>query len=679
VIVAAGSDTAAGTGTGGQVLTLSGNSITQNNGGSTYVYSGQASGTGQLSHLSSAFNQLVYQGSGLSQNSQFNKAFGDSTIAGAPAQVLFREAAGPSFSLTLNDVSKTYGDADPTLAVRNSALLSAYTGPDTLTTTVNGANSGSNTFAVEAADVINGLTGTSRAAGSNVGTYAYTNVSASAFNTTLSGQPNLVVHQRDITLSAVTAATKVYDGNTTASISGGTFGNIVGGETLALTGSGYFDSPNVNGVSTVTVDNVTALVQAAGGTGAWSNYNLTTTGAITNSATGKITPATLTATVNNSAVFVTIDPNSAPDMGVSYSGFVVGDSAATALSGTYSRTYTGAATPNAGTYNNVFGLSATPTALNGNYTITVDAGDLRVLPADLLMVTVNSQNSTYGTQVERNNDFTTANSVTAQYCLDKSNCSTGLSTLNMSRIGDTRWRATDGTGSSVEFDTTIDSPIYSSGRYLTVSNYDYDITPISLVSLQNIDPNFTGTYINAGVLTVDPLTLSPSMVASNKTFDGTTQVTITNTSSGLSGDVATIAYVSAAFDSPTAGSNKTVTVSGLSLSGTDASNYRLASPTHTTTASILSGSSDGSKPQPPVVKPVVPGPVNPTPNGGGQTSLDDASGTNSNPFSLSVGADDCRLDNLSACECEPNPLDETMDICYVPNRSGQASAAYPRS
>jgi fibronectin-binding autotransporter adhesin len=75
VIVAAGSDTAAGTGTGGQVLTLSGNSISQNNGGSTYVYSGQASGTGQLSHLSSAFNQLVYQGSGLSQNSRFNTAF----------------------------------------------------------------------------------------------------------------------------------------------------------------------------------------------------------------------------------------------------------------------------------------------------------------------------------------------------------------------------------------------------------------------------------------------------------------------------------------------------------------------------------------------------------------------------------------------------------------------------
>jgi hypothetical protein len=83
VVVAAGSNIAAGTGTGGQVLTVSGNSISQNNGGATYVYTGQASATGQLSHLSTTFNQLVHQGSGLSQNSQFNTAFGDSTIAGA--------------------------------------------------------------------------------------------------------------------------------------------------------------------------------------------------------------------------------------------------------------------------------------------------------------------------------------------------------------------------------------------------------------------------------------------------------------------------------------------------------------------------------------------------------------------------------------------------------------------
>jgi hypothetical protein len=92
------------------VLTVGGNDIRQNNGGTTYVYSGEASTTGQLSDLSAAFNQLVYQGSGLSQNSRFNTAFGGNTIAGASAQVLFRETTAPSFTLALNNISKTYGE-----------------------------------------------------------------------------------------------------------------------------------------------------------------------------------------------------------------------------------------------------------------------------------------------------------------------------------------------------------------------------------------------------------------------------------------------------------------------------------------------------------------------------------------------------------------------------------------
>jgi hypothetical protein len=102
----------------------------------------------------------------------------------------------------------------------------------------------------------------------------------------------LVIQQRDITLNDVTASTKVYDGNTTASITGGTFGNIVAGETLALTGNGYFNSPNVNDVSTVTVNDV-ANLSKVDGTGLWSNYNLTTNGPITSTATGQIAPKDL--------------------------------------------------------------------------------------------------------------------------------------------------------------------------------------------------------------------------------------------------------------------------------------------------------------------------------------------------------------------------------------------------
>ena len=43
----------------------------------------------------------------------------------------------------------------------------------------------------------------------------------------------------------------------------------------------------------------------------------------------------------------------------------------------------------------------------------------------------------------------------------------------------------------------------------------------------------------------------------------------------------------AAFDSPTAGSGKTVTVSSMSLTGTQAANYVLASTTASATASVM--------------------------------------------------------------------------------------------
>jgi filamentous hemagglutinin family protein len=291
VIVAAGSNIAAGTGTGGQVRTVSGNTITQNSTGRTFIYTGQASGTGQLSHLSDAFTQLVYQGSSLPLNAKFNTTLGGSTIDGATAQVLFRETAAPSFTMTLNDISKTYGDADPTLAARNTALLNAYnvssTLPSTLTTSVDGANSGSNTFAVKAADVINGLTGTNRAAGSNVGSYAYTDISASAFNTTLSAKPKLVINQREITLIGTSVADKAFDGTTEAQlVNPGQLDGLVNNEQLGLSATATFGDANVGNAKPVSIQ---ASLQDSN-TGMASNYRLIVPTGITASITGAVEP-----------------------------------------------------------------------------------------------------------------------------------------------------------------------------------------------------------------------------------------------------------------------------------------------------------------------------------------------------------------------------------------------------
>jgi hypothetical protein len=224
-------------------------------------------------------------------NAQFNTGFGDSTIAGATAQVLFRETAAPSFTMTFNDISKTYGDADPTLAARNTALLNAYnvssTLPSTLTTSVNGANSGSNTFAVSATDVINGLTGTNRAAGSNVGSYAYTDISASAFNTTLSAQPKLVINQRNITLIGTSVADKAFDGTTEAQlVNPGQLDGLVNNEQLGLSATAAFGDPNVGNAKPIQI--LASLQDSTNGMA--SNYRLILPTAITATITGAVEP-----------------------------------------------------------------------------------------------------------------------------------------------------------------------------------------------------------------------------------------------------------------------------------------------------------------------------------------------------------------------------------------------------
>src|SRR5207245_60496 len=83
-------------------------------------------------------------------------------------------------------------------------------------------------------------------------------------------------------------------------------------------------------------------------------------------------------------------------------------------------------------------------------------------------------------------------------------------------------------------------------------------------------------------------TLTASITAGNKTYDGTTAATITSrTLSGVIGsDDINLIGGTATFANKNAGNGKTVRATGLSLSGTSAGNYQLASTSATTTADI---------------------------------------------------------------------------------------------
>src|SRR5439155_8906222 len=122
------------------------------------------------------------------------------------------------------------------------------------------------------------------------------------------------------------------------------------------------------------------------------------------------------------------------------------------------------------------------------------------------------------------------------------------------------------------------------GTAKTVSVSSISITGADLANYAANTTATTTANITAKGLTVSGIT------ASNKVYDATTAATLNVGSAALSGivsgDVVTLntGSASGAFTSKTAGTAKTVTVSGLTLSGADAANYNLTQPT--TTADI---------------------------------------------------------------------------------------------
>ena len=82
--------------------------------------------------------------------------------------------------------------------------------------------------------------------------------------------------------------------------------------------------------------------------------------------------------------------------------------------------------------------------------------------------------------------------------------------------------------------------------------------------------------------------MTPAVTAANKVYDGTTAATLTSCTRRRARWRATSSRAPARrrFDTPSVGTGKTVTVTGLTLTGAAAGNYVLSSTTATTTAAI---------------------------------------------------------------------------------------------
>ena len=100
----------------------------------------------------------------------------------------------------------------------------------------------------------------------------------------------------------------------------------------------------------------------------------------------------------------------------------------------------------------------------------------------------------------------------------------------------------------------------------------------------------TSTTTSANI-TKAPLTVAAT--GTNKVYDGTTADVVTLNSNAYSGDTVALSYGAANFANSSIGTNKPVSVTGITTSGLDASNYT-ANTTTSTTASITPGIPTGS-------------------------------------------------------------------------------------
>jgi gliding motility-associated-like protein len=383
--------------------------------------------------------------------------------------------------------SKVYGSADPVFSYTSSPAL-------------------------EPGDSFTGVLG--RIAGTNTGTYSYTLGSLSAgsnYTLTLGGTSTFSITPKAIVVTADAGQTKIYGQsdpvftytNTPALESGDSFTGALGR------------------VSGADVGNYAYTI---GTLSAGTNYTLTMGGTSAFSIVSK--SVVITPNAGQTKVYGQADPaftftnTPALDAGDSFTG------ALARVSGT-----------NTGSYGFVLGtLSA-----GNNYNLTMGGTSTFSITPKPIVVTANSgQTKVYGDSDPSTFSYTFAPA------LEGSDVITG----NISR---------------------------SPGE--TVGNYLY--TMGSLDASPNYSLSMVGS--NPFIITAKSVTVT-GVAANSKLYDGTTSALINSGSANLNGlitgDVVTLntTGASGAFDDKNAGTGKTVTITGMTISGADALNYNLLQP-----------------------------------------------------------------------------------------------------
>ena len=380
--------------------------------------------------------------------------------------------------------------------------------------------------------------------GADAGNY---NLTSTAATTTAD------ITKADITVvTGMTAADKVYDGTTLATLTSSSAGftGRLGSDVLTVaTAAGNFSDKTASTGKTV---NITGLALGGGDAG---NYNLSTT---TASTTANINKAALT--VAASAVSKTYDGTTTAT-GTGTVATLAGAGAGEVVNSSGSQVFLD---KNAGIANKAVRASGVTIKDSGNADVS---GNYTITYADNTASTINKADLTV-----------TASAVTKTY--DGTLAATGTGTVGaLAGAGEAVLSAGNQAFLSKNAGTG-DKTVRASGVTIKDSG-DADVSG-----------NYTIDYVDNTASTINKadITAVTGITASNKVYDALTTATLTSSSAGFTGrlgsDVLNVAAATGNFSDKAAATGKTVNITAIALGGSDAGNYNLSTTTASTTADI---------------------------------------------------------------------------------------------
>jgi hypothetical protein len=495
-------------------------------------------------------------------------------------------------TLTIAGVSANNKEYDANSSATLSGTLSGVIAPDNVTLIKSAG------FATATVGTAKPVTSTSFVTGSDIGNYIFIQPTGLSADIT----------PKALTIADATALNKVFDGNTTATITG-TLSGVIEPDNVVLNLSGTFATSAVGtGIAVTSTSTITG--------GDASNYTLTQPlGLTANITSGALTPQTITFNPLADVVYgdtVTLNATASSGLPVSYESLnpaiatISGNVLTTLSVGTVTIKATQAGD---GTFDTApfvtQTLTITPKALNATATANnkvYDGNEFATISATLNGVVGADVVNFVGTGIFVSSNVGTGIEVISTASIDGTNASNyTLAPLSGLSADITPKSLTIVPGTAV-----ADNKIYDGTDAANITGGD-------LVGVIGADEVYIldtfGTFNNANVGTAKPVTAAltidgasalnyiltqPTGLTANitavaltvgglsgvdKVYDATTAATVTGTPvlSGILGsdDVTLTGTPSATFATKTVGNAKVITVTGYSLSGTQAGNYSL--------------------------------------------------------------------------------------------------------